>query len=174
MRNFSWSARPLVGLVALACAADPHRLPEAGDGHVVGSRGDLNAMLLLTDDLDEIQKRWNQPEPPHLYPINAARLGDPVSAVLIFTGCATDAAGVCQLVADYTITDPRGKPFKSDHERPVCLRKPPPPPGMLALGEEAMTATVTAGPLGDYTVSAVVRDRVSGVVIRLTTSFRLH
>jgi hypothetical protein len=164
----------LLALALLVSCADPHRVRGAGSGSSVQSSGDLKVMLLLTDDLVEIQQRWAQPSSPTLDPINAARVGDTVSVVLIFTGCAADSSGGCRLVADVTITDPRGAEFKSERERPVCFGRPPPPPGQLQLAQEATSATVTHGPRGTYAVSVIVHDRVSGTSLNLATSFLLQ
>jgi len=164
----------LPALILLGSCADPHRVRGAGSGSTAQSSGDLRVMLLLTDDLEELQQRWAEPGSPTFDPINAARMGDTVSAVLIFTGCAADSTGHCRLVADFTITDPRGSEFKSELERPVCFGRPPPPPGQLQLAEEAPSVTVTHGPHGAYTVSVTVRDRVSGNSLDLATSFLLE
>ena len=171
MRAAAWWS--LVAFALLVSCADPHRLRDAGDGSVIKSSGDLKVMLLLTDDLNEIQQRWAQPNSPTLDPINAARVGEPVYAVLIFTGCAADPSGNCRLVADITFTDPEGLAFKSAHDRPVCLGAPP-PYGQLQLAQEATSATVTHGPRGTYTVSVSVHDRVLSTGLDLETSFLLH
>jgi hypothetical protein len=107
-----------------------------------------------------------------LKPIDAARIGESVFAVLVFAGCAPDGAGLCQLVADYTVTDPGGKPFQSDRERPVCLGKPP--PQGLGLGEETAGFAVASGAAGEYTVHVVVRDRVDGATVDLSTSLLIQ
>ena len=172
--NFRCTIVSLLFAGFLVACVDLHRVSGAGSGSVVRENGTLKVMLFLTDDLDELQKQWAQPAPPTLNPINAARIGEGVFAVLVFTGCAPDGSGLCQLVADYTVTDPRGQPFKSDRERPVCLGKPPPQSGLLALGEESAGFTISSGPIGEYTVHAVVRDRVNGATVDLSTSFLIH
>jgi hypothetical protein len=160
-----------LGLLQACLAAPPVSVPTSGS--VVASKGDLKAILLLTDDLDDVKRRWAQPDSPRLKTINRARIGDRVYAVLVFTGCTPDDAGLCQLVADYVITDPGGQ-TRSDHGRPVCLGKPPPPAGLLSIGQESMSVSVISGPLGPYAVRAIVRDRVSGNVIELQLAFTLQ
>jgi hypothetical protein len=171
--NFRRVSVSLLCVALLVACADVHRAPGAGSGSIVRENGTLKVMLFLTDDLDELQKQWAQPAPPTLKPINTARIGESVFAVLVFTGCAPDGSGLCQLVADYTVTDPQGKPF-NDRERPVCLGKPPPQSGLLALGEETPSVTVALGPAGEYTVHVVVHDRVNGAEVDLSTSFVIH
>ncbi len=157
----------LLALGLLQACAGPVRHFGAGSGSHVESNGDLRVMLLLTNDLEEVKERWAQPASPTLDTISTAKTGERIFAVLVFTGCAADASGLCQLVVDYAITNPHGQTSWSDHGRPVCLGRPPPPAGLLSLGQESPDFSVTSGPLGIYRIRAAVHDQVNGNVVEL-------
>jgi hypothetical protein len=164
-----------LGVLALAslaaCAGTAPDLSKTGA--VKGSSGQLGAMLFLTDDLEEVKARWARPESPKVVPVGSVAPGRPVSAVIMFSGCARDETDHCRLVADYVLTDPSGNTHPSE-VRPVCVHQRPPDEGRIGITEESPDFTVRSGPSGLYLIRARLRDEVAGEVLELETGFVLR
>ena len=125
----------------------------------------LAAMLLVTDDYTTIQQDWRElpaAEAPVVPTVHEARGGDTVTIFIIFTGCAPRRSGVCDAAVDYAILRPDGQPYGEQSSGPLWTG-PPPATGNMQLGQAHVELFVElTDPLGDYTIRATIRDRVSG------------
>ncbi|ALN91395.1 hypothetical protein [Lysobacter gummosus] len=137
------------------------------------SDGDFGAQLLITPDEDGFRKEWaKQPGPPSLRTTDKARVGAPISAMVLFHGCKADAQGHCRVLARFFLSRPDGS-RESAGEGPVWTAAPM-PAGIIQLGQSAMTLTFEPRDRpGEYQVIAQVEDSVAGRRIDLSTPLQL-
>ena len=149
---------PLLLFLALAC-----RSATPTDGH-------LAAMLLATDDFAMIQHDWRElpaAVAPAIPTVRDVYAGETITIFVVFGGCAANANGTCDATVEYAVARPDGKPYGAPDRGPLWTG-PPPAEGEMQLGQAHVELLVELGdPLGDYTIRATIRDRVSGDVIRL-------
>lgn len=138
------------------------------------SAGDFGVQIVLAADEDQFRQTWNSSRtPPTLNTTNTVRIGASVSALLVFHGCSPNAAGVCDVLAEFVLEDTHGKRMPAGGG-PVWSDKPL-PQRLLQLGQASMTVGFDkTDPVGNYKITATVKDRVSGralsVVSRLTVT----
>ncbi|MEW9899223.1 hypothetical protein ABWL39_11405 [Chitinivorax sp. PXF-14] len=159
-----WCLVFLVALLSLAAHGawiDPtgKAIP---DTESMRSAGDFGVQIVLTADEDRFRQAWNTSKtPPRLSTTNTVRLGAAVSALLIFHGCAPDAEGVCDVVVEFVLEDADGKKTPAGGG-PVWIGKPM-QQRFLQLGQASMSVGFDkTDPVGDYKITANVKDRVSG------------
>ena len=171
-----WCLALLVALLPLA--AHSAWIDRTGrpvpDTESMRSAGDFGVQIVLTADEGRFRKTWNSPRPPpKLSTTNTVRLGESVSAFLIFHGCSPNIEGVCDVVAEFILEGADGKRTPAGSapvwsEQPMKQRR-------LQLGQASMTIGFDkTDPVGDYKVTAIVNDKVAGrtlsVVSRLTVT----
>lgn len=138
----------------------------------MGNAGGLGVQLVLTADEQGFRQAWNQAAPPKLRVTGTVRRGAPVSAMLIFGGCAPNAAGVCDLESEFLLDGPDGSRVPAG-SGPIWQGKPL-APGRFQLGTLAVTMSFDqADPVGDYRIAAKVKDRVSGKVVSVSTGLQV-
>jgi hypothetical protein len=90
----------------------------------------------------------------------------PLFTFLIFRGCKANAAGNCDIVADFVITRPDGTINDENKGVVVWDKAAPTDPKKPYLGDGALGYGVDdEGPFGDYRVVATVTDRVAGITL---------
>lgn len=141
------------------------------DTESMRSAGDFGVQIVLTADEVQFRHTWNSSKtPPKLSTTNTVRLGQSVSALLIFHGCAPNAGSVCDVASEFIVEAPNGSKTPAGggpvwSAQPMQLR-------LLQLGQASMTVGFDrTDSVGDYKISANVQDKVSGralaVVARL-------
>jgi hypothetical protein len=126
------------------------------------SVGDFGIHIVLTANEGQFRQTWNSSAtPPKLTATNTVRLGETVSALLIFHGCAPNVSGVCDVVSEFILEGPDGSKTPAGGG-PVWSGKPM-QQRILQLGQASMTVGFDkTDPIGDYKVTANVTDKVSG------------
>ena len=135
------------------------------------SAGKFGAMLLLTAKPDEFFEQWNKPPSPSYKPkietLSEARRGDTVVAVVLFIGCAQDKSGNCDTEVDYRVLKPDGSLYGEQADAELWKRQPP-PEGSIQAGLGYLAFRIEPDdPLGQYTLEALVRDKVAKVKLVL-------
>lgn len=140
------------------------------------NHGELGAVLLLSSDPDEFLAQWDQPATPGYAPkmetTGTVRRGDLIVGFLFFGGCQADDEGLCNLVADLLVLDPDGGEYGRVDGAELWVGKPPPPEGNTQLGKTYLGIVIEPeDPLGEYTFTAHVCDRVAETCLDLTQVF---
>lgn len=137
------------------------------------SAGDFGIQIVLTANEDQFRQTWSSSKtPPTLSTTNTVRLGDTVSALLIFHGCAPNVSGVCDVVSEFILEGPDGSKMPAGGG-PVWFGKPM-RQRMLQLGQASMSVGFgKTDPLGDYKITANVTDKVSGRVLSVVARLKV-
>lgn len=159
-----WYLTLLVALLPFAAQSawiDPTGKP-IPDAESIRSAGDFGVQIVLTANEGQFRQTWNSSKtPPKLTTTNTVRLGGTVSALLIFHGCVPNVGGVCDVVSEFILEGPDGSRTPAGGG-PVWSGKPM-QPRQLQLGQASMTVGFDrTDPVGDYKVTANIKDRVSG------------
>ena len=149
-----------------------HDIPAPEPGWNKSENG-FSAMLLLSDEPDDVLRSWA--EPNAAVPVRTADTivrGVPIVAFVFFAGCEPDDDGLCNASADFTIRKPDGSEYESFSDRDLWKGKPAPPEGMLRLSAEYVGVVIEPGdPLGTYQVRVDVHDLNAGTTLPLREAF---
>ena len=133
----------------------------------------FSAMLLLSDEPDDVLRTWATPSAA--VPIKTADTiarGVPIVAFVFFTGCRPDESGLCNASADFTILKPDGSVYASFSDLDLWKRRPAPPDGMLRLSAEYVGVVIESeDPLGEYEVQVSVHDLNADTTLELRRAF---
>jgi hypothetical protein len=137
------------------------------------SDGDFGVSLVLTPDDQKFRQTWNDSKgTPNLASAHTAAIGSSLSVELIFHGCAANAEGNCDVVVDFVVEGPDSRKTNAGHG-PVWTGAQP-SDGDLYLSETGVTIGFdSTDPVGDYTIVANVKDRVSGRTLSPRSGFVL-
>lgn len=143
------------------------------DTESMRSTGDFGVQIVITADEAQFRQIWNSSKtPPKLSITNTVRLGGSVSALLIFHGCAPNAGGVCDVGSEFILEAPNGSKTPAGGG-PVWSGKPM-QQRLLQLGQASMTIGFDkTDPVGDYKVTANVKDRVSGQALSVVARLKV-
>ena len=138
------------------------------------SDGDFGAMFEFTDKPDELYDAWEKPTAGVQWSrTSKAVRGVPIVGVVFFTGRAPNAAGNCELVAQFVLTTPSGKPWGDPIDADVWVGLPPPTGSALQLSHNHLGLVVDPDDeLGTYAARAVLTDRVSKKTMVLEQKFQ--
>ncbi|MEJ2143412.1 MAG: hypothetical protein P8Y24_13890 [Gammaproteobacteria bacterium] len=137
------------------------------------SIGDFGAQLIITDKEDEMFKNWGTPSETVYFPTTTTiQRNKLLTAVVVFSGCAIDKNGNCDLRMQMTVYQPSGKIYSKLPVMEVWSGKPRPENKMLGLSVDYMRLAIESHePLGKYRIDAKVMDKISGDTMLLTTYF---
>ena len=164
----------LVLLLALAAAAPAAaQMAWQQDGQAApddrsrASRDGFGVMMLVTPDSEAFWRAWDGPTPPNLVTTSQAIRGQPVSAMIIFSGCAAGPDGNCNAIVEFVFLRPDGSPY--GQPLPGDLWRGPPAPGYnLQLGVSSGHLVIEPeDPMGMWTIRAIVTDTVRGVTLQI-------
>ena len=143
------------------------------DTESMRSAGDFGVQIVLTADERQFRQTWDSSKtPPKLSATNIVRLGESVSAMLIFHGCSPNTGGTCDVASEFVLEAPEGSKTPAGGG-PVWTGKPM-QQGHLQLGHASMTVGFDkADPIGDYKVTANIKDKVSGRVLSVMTRLKV-
>jgi hypothetical protein len=131
----------------------------------------FGAMLFLTED-KKFFDAWEDSTPPHFTPVSTARRGVPVFTVVIFAGPGLRPNGEADVTFDITVRKPDGSVYAEQKNVVASQDRADPSPKALHLARDYMGIRIEPkDPAGNYTVEAVVRDRVKKVELRLQQRF---
>ena len=139
------------------------------------SKDGFSAMLVLSDEPDDVLRTWEGPEIVEPSPVRVADTiarGVPIVAFVFFAGCEADDYGMCNASVDFTILRPDGSEYDRFSDRDLWKGKPAPPAGMLRLSAEYVGVVIEPGdPLGQYEFKVSVHDLVAGTTLDLRHTF---
>lgn len=143
------------------------------DSENMRSAEDFGVQIILTADEGLFRQTWNSSKtPPKLSTTNTVRLGAPVSAMLIFHGCSPNTGGVCDVASEFILEAPDGSKTPAGGG-PVWTGKPM-QQRLLQLGLASMTVRFDkTDPIGDYIITANVKDKVSGRVLSVVARLKV-
>ena len=135
------------------------------------SSGDFGAQLILTGNAEGFRKAWNATTgTPTLPSSSTVRLGQSISAVIVFGGCKAGVTNKCQVSVDFALLAPDGT--KTPVGNGPVWSKEAPKPRILMLGDASVTVGFEKNdPPGIYTLIAKVKDRVANQNLQLTMPF---
>jgi hypothetical protein len=133
----------------------------------------FGAELLFTDQDEDVFKRWNIPSYVFEMPsTNKIEKGKIITALIIFSGCAKDAKGNCNVIANYKFWQPDGKLYGDIPKVEVWVDKPAPLYKSLGLSTGNIRIRIEPHePIGKYTVDAEVIDLNKKVTLLLRSDF---
>ncbi|MCM2257879.1 MAG: hypothetical protein NDJ94_19775 [Vicinamibacteria bacterium] len=124
---------------------------------------DMTASLVVTNQPGTLFMRWQEGRDLQISNVKRARRGEPLAAIVLFSGCAADPSGRCNVTMDMTVFDPHGGKYGEASDTEVWVGKPAPKPGASQLSVGYMKIRIEPkDPPGSYKIKATVADRVSG------------
>lgn len=134
---------------------------------------ELGAWLVLTDREAEALSRWNTPsETTHIQSATIIERGKPLTALIIFSGCAADNRSYCDLTVKFRVLEPSGRVSADLPYQEVWVGKPAPPRKILSMGVGYIRVVVEPSePLGKWQIHADIFDRNSNKRLHLQNSF---
>jgi hypothetical protein len=144
------------------------------DSNSVKSSKDFIAQLILTTNEQELFKKWATPsQTVNVSTSEVVERNNPISAFIIFGGCAVDSHGKCNLVASFKVYQPDGKIYANTPEMEVWIDKPIPPNRTIELSVAYLKIVIENGELlGKYRIQANVTDKNSDQYVILTNEFK--
>jgi hypothetical protein len=160
------SLRAAVAALALAGGALAQDEPVEGQPGLASSGGFSSIQFTHTDP-QAVLEAWAQPTPEaHIKSVARMKHGQAIYTFVVFRGCQTDAAGHCDLSADFEVFDPAGKPYVQQRGVRTWVDRPPSDPTGYTLGNGYMGLVVEAkDPPGPYRVRMALTDKVAGVTL---------
>ena len=177
MRQIAKSPLIAIALVVASIAWSLGQWKEDGkvvpDRPWVKSAGEFGAKLVLTDKPEEFFAAWEKPGAVvSTSEANSTKRGQPIVAVVVFTGCAADKRGFCDATVRYTAFKPDGTAYGKPQDGELWSGKPAPPRDQLQLSVGNMGIVIEPqDPLGLYTVRAEVNDKIAKRKLELERTF---
>jgi hypothetical protein len=132
----------------------------------------LTADLLVTNQPGTVFMRWEQGQKFELSNVKMARRGEPVAALVLFSGCRPNKEGNCDVKMDMVVLDPTGRVYGESKDTEVWVGKAAPAPGTTQLGVGYMMIRIEPkDPPGKYRIKAHITDRIAGSVLDRDWSF---
>ena len=141
-----------------------------------GSSGEFGAMIFMTTDSQKMLDNWEAPTPGyHILPSENVEKGQPIEALVLFSGCSANADGNCIAEVDYQILKPDGSIYAEYKNTELWKNKPALPKGQLGLGIDRVGLIAEDNdPIGVYKVTCVVKDLVSNNKFFIYSSFKVN
>src|SRR5687767_12925904 len=86
----------------------------------------LTADLLVTNQPGTVMMRKQMGTKIDLANIATVRRGEPIAALVLFSSCAADEKGDCDVRMDMTVVDPAGNVYGESKDTEVWVGKPGP------------------------------------------------
>ncbi len=131
---------------------------------------------MVTDKAAEIFDTWDNPtgRPFDVPGIKLAARGKILSALILFKGCAPNAAGNCSADVDIIAYDPKGNVYGKMMGVELWQDKPAPSAGFTQLSRSHMAIVIEPNdPVGTYRITAVAKDRNGKREARAETTFQV-
>ena len=164
-----WGIRPTpVFLLALTLT-----VAHAENKNDEGSVGSFRAILLMTTDVQQVLENWSSPTPGVYIPsTDRVARGQPIEALVVFSGCAADTLGNCVSEIDYRVTKPDGSLHAEYKNTELWRNRPAIPEGRIGLAMDRVgLVAAPTDPLGTYRVECIVRDLVANVEFVVSSSY---
>lgn len=132
----------------------------------------LTADLLVTNQPGTVFSRWREGQRLEPSSVKTARRGEPVAALVLFSGCQANKQGQCDVRMSMLVEDPAGKVYGESKDSEVWVGKAPPPPGTRQLGVGYMMVLIEPkDPPGKYRIKAHITDHIAGGALDREWSF---
>lgn len=129
--------------------------------------------LIVVENPRGFIEEWQKPQTPNIKTVKDVARGKVIGAFVLFAGCKTDSAGVCNSEVDYTVIKPDGSVYAERKGQPLWKEQAPPAPN-TQLGRAILAFRMESkDPAGEYIVKAKVSDLNAGITFELETKFRL-
>ncbi|HXV75125.1 MAG TPA: hypothetical protein VD788_02320 [Candidatus Polarisedimenticolaceae bacterium] len=137
------------------------------------SESGFSAMLLMSDNPDEVVRDWETPDAPvTVRAVNTITRGVPIVGFVVFAGCEPDERGNCNASVDFIVLKPDGSEYVNFPDRDLWRGKPAPPKDTLRLAAEYVGVIIEPDdPLGEYEVRASIHDRNADAHLELRRTF---
>ncbi|MBI5050673.1 MAG: hypothetical protein HZC11_07360 [Nitrospirae bacterium] len=138
--------------------------------------GEFGAMLIFTDNPDELFIAWNKDAEgvSANFDIEEVKPNDNLTAAIIFSNCTPDKEGMANVTVKFTVLDSNQKIIKETGESEVWINRPVPHKRALQLSVDFMQIQVGEKyPNSFYIVKALVHDKNSDTRIGLERKFKV-
>lgn len=165
----------LLPLELLAKLQHRDNAPVRVDPPSVASTDGFWIQLVMTADAQRLLETWSRPAPvPHVSNATTIIRGQPIEALVFFSGCTADEHGQCVVTADYRFATPLGTTYGEFRDTEVWRDKPAFEHSRIGLAvDRAGMFADPHDPLGDYTVYVTVIDHVSKRSLRVSSTFEV-
>lgn len=145
-------------------------LPDKPSRQTLGTFG---AQTMLFADEKQLEQEWKaRPLPTKLTKIDTAKRNSTVIAGIFFFGCEPNKQGQCDVVAQFTLQAPDGSSLPP--VAGIVWNNAAPPKDVAQLSPMRMKIALDGNdPYGEYTIHTKVKDRVSGKLATLKSTFKL-
>lgn len=142
----------------------------------MGGSGDFGAMIILTNDAKSVLSGWSKISPGVNIPTTERiKKGEPIEALVFFSGCTPNSIGNCITEIDYQILKPDGSVYFEHKKAELWKDKPAVPVGKLELAVDRVGLVAETGdPVGRYKIKCAVRDVVGKAEFNIESSFEVH
>lgn len=137
------------------------------------SDGGFSAWLVLVPDDRELYQSWGAPsETVNVREVDTVLVNSPISAFVVFGGCAANVQGNCQVAMRYRILAPDGSVYTETPAMEVWSNKPAPANRVLQLSVGYLKVAIEPDEqVGSYGVQVQVLDEVADKVLTLERNF---
>ena len=141
------------------------------DAENVKAKDGFGVQLWLIKPNDFFEK-WNTPETPKMAVTKTAKRNIPISTVILFINPGVNEKNECDVVYDMVIKRPDGGVYSDLKDVEAWCNKPPPPKNQIQLAVQNIGIDIEdKDPLGEYTVDAIVKDKIKKVELSLHQEF---
>ena len=149
--------------IALSAALHAEAAPPTN----VAKQGSFAVEQIATLDAAALQKDWGKPGTAARDRLQTSTSrNQPLHTFLALSGCKADAAGQCNVVANFLILDPSGKRY-TDADGISIYRGPPSAAGQSVLSWASLGLHVKPGDaVGAYTAKVEVIDKNAGITLK--------
>jgi hypothetical protein len=132
--------------------------------------GGFAVLQIASDNAARFHAEWDKPGAGANLSTDSKTVRNvPIVTFLIFTGCKADAAGNCDVTADFHVIGPNDKApeeYATARDAPVWKGKAPAPHIFLRSSAELGLEIEDKDPLGAYVVRAVVTDHNANITLK--------
>lgn len=139
----------------------------------MASKNGFGAMILMTTDSKTALENWEMlTEGVSIPQAEKVEKGNPIEALILFSGCKPNNKGDCITEADYQIIKPDGSMYAEHKNTEIWRGKPAIPEGRLELAVDRVGLVAEPDdPVGIYKVVCTVRDLVGNIEFRIFSTF---
>ncbi|TCS34782.1 hypothetical protein [Reinekea marinisedimentorum] len=140
-------------------------------------KADITASVIVVDNGNELFRAWNSnpAEGISISPVQIASRGEFLSVIVLFSGCAANAEGNCNVTLDMVVLDPGGNIYGEFKGHELWINKPAPNAGQMQLGVDYMGIVVEPNDLpGNYSVLIKAHDMHTGQTATSKTAFEVE
>lgn len=148
---------------------------EVHDDPSVAAANGFGIQLIMTNDSQQLLETWSRPAPIARVPraVQITR-GQPIEAMVFFSGCTADERGQCVVTADYHLATPLGTTYGEFRDIEVWRDKPALEYGQIGLAVDRFGMVADPhDPLGEYTIDVTVTDHVAKHSLRVSSAFEV-